>query len=112
MFSELFPIVLTSDMPRALGFYRDLLGGSISYQFPGPDGEPAYVALDIGSAQLGLADSPDAHTASSRPISLWVYTDDCDTAVEVLRLAGIRITAEPANQPWGDRSARPPSGWE
>ena len=35
MFTELFPIVATTDMSRALGFYRDLLGGLVNYEFPG-----------------------------------------------------------------------------
>jgi predicted dehydrogenase len=29
MFSDVFPILLTRDMPRAIGFYRDLLEGEI-----------------------------------------------------------------------------------
>jgi lactoylglutathione lyase len=44
MFQELFPILTTGDLPRALGFYRDLLGFQVTYQFP-PEGEPGYVAL-------------------------------------------------------------------
>lgn len=38
MFSESFPIVTTSDLGRALSFYRDLLDGKVTYEFPGPDG--------------------------------------------------------------------------
>jgi len=36
MFTELFPIVATTDLPRALGFYRALLGGVVGYEFAGP----------------------------------------------------------------------------
>lgn len=36
--SELFPIVTTRDLRTALGFYRDLLGGRVNFEFPGPDG--------------------------------------------------------------------------
>lgn len=39
MFNDAFPITSTPDMQRALGFYRDLLGGEVEYQFP-PEGEP------------------------------------------------------------------------
>jgi len=48
MFEEMFPILSTPDMARSLGFYRDLLGGSVTYQFP-PEGEPGYVGVDIGA---------------------------------------------------------------
>ena len=39
-------------------------------------------------------------------MSLWIYTDDCDAAVESLRQGGVTITTEPADQPWGERMAR------
>ncbi|MEA2189879.1 MAG: hypothetical protein QOK16_4890, partial [Solirubrobacteraceae bacterium] len=38
--------------------------------------------------------------------SLWVYADDCDAAVEHLRVAGVKIVEEPTDQPWGERVAR------
>ena len=37
---------------------------------------------------------------------MWVYADDCDAAVELLRAAGVRVIAEPEDQPWGERVAR------
>jgi lactoylglutathione lyase len=105
--TELFPIVSTRDMARALGFYRDLLGGNVNYEFPGPDGEPAYVGLDLGSSHLGVGLSTDVAAGPlPRPISLWVYTDDCDAVTERLRTAGVTITKEPTDQPWGERVAR------
>jgi lactoylglutathione lyase len=57
VFQELFPILATTDLPRALGFYRDLLGCHVSYRFP-PDGEPAYVGLELGPSQLGIGADP------------------------------------------------------
>jgi lactoylglutathione lyase len=106
MFSTLFPIIATGDLPRALGFYRDLLGGTVGYEFPGPDGQPAYVALDIGDAHLGIGHDPDLSDGPSARFSLWVYADDCDAGVERLRAAGVTIAEEPADQPWGERVAR------
>jgi lactoylglutathione lyase len=102
MFTSAFPIISTADLPRALGFYRDLLGGTVVYQFP-PTGDPGYVGLDLGSSHLGLGQDPAA-TDRSRA-SLWLYTENCDAAVEHLRAAGVRITEEPADQPWGERVA-------
>jgi lactoylglutathione lyase len=106
MFDEVFPILLTPDVERALGFYRDLLGGKVTYQFP-PGGEPGYVALDIGASHLGLGlnATVEAGGAGQR-FALWLYVDDCDAAVEHLRGAAVRVTEEPADQPWGERVAR------
>ena len=107
MITELFPIVSTIDMDRALAFYRDLLDGRVAYEFPGPDGTPAYVGLDIGTSHVGIGLSPIAVGDSQvRSISLWMYTADCDAAVERMRAAGVTVTEEPRDQPWGERVAR------
>jgi uncharacterized glyoxalase superfamily protein PhnB len=108
MFTSLFPILSTSDLERSLGFYRDLLGGVVSYQFPGPDGQPAYVGIDVGSSHLGIGRDPDAPAGPEgrQTFSLWVYADDCDAAVERLRAAGVEVMEEPTDQPWGERVAR------
>jgi lactoylglutathione lyase len=106
MFTTVFPILLTSDLGAALGFYRDLLGATVSYEFPGPDGESAYVALELGTAHLGLGRDPGADAGPSPRLRLWVYAEECDAAVERLREAGVTIVEEPADQPWGERVAR------
>ena len=106
MFTTIFPIITTPDLAAALAFYRDLLGATVSYEFPGPDGQPGYVGLELGTAQLGIGRDPAATIRQSERFSLWVYTDDCDAAVERLRTAGVEIVEEPIDQPWGERVAR------
>jgi lactoylglutathione lyase len=105
-FTSIFPIVTTRDLGAALGFYRDLLGATVTYEFPGPDGQPGYVALDLGGSHLGIGRDPRLAAGPSARFSLWAYTDDCDAAVERLRTAGITVVEEPADQPWGERVAR------
>ncbi len=106
MFTSLFPILATRDLGAALGFYRDLLGATVSYEFPGPDGAPAYVALELGASHLGIGHDPELTDGPSARFSLWAYVDDCDAETERLRAAGVTIVAEPADQPWGERVAR------
>jgi lactoylglutathione lyase len=106
VFQELFPILSTPDLPRAMRFYRDLLGCKVEYRFPA-DGEPVYVGLSLGSSRLGIgADPPgeSSHPAGGR-FTLWAYAADCDAAVERLREHGVPVLAEPADQPWGERMA-------
>ena len=78
MYTQLFPILTTPHLERALHFYRDLLGAAVTYSFPGPDGRPAYVGLELGASHLGLGQDPAAAGADRRAISLWVYATDCD----------------------------------
>jgi lactoylglutathione lyase len=102
-FREIYPILSTADLPRALHFYRDLLGCTLAYRFP-PDGDAAYVGLRLGHCDLGL--SMDAGAAPSTPsFALCVYADDCDKAVERLRAEGVAVVTGPADQPWGERMA-------
>lgn len=105
MFTQAFPIYRTPNLERALGFYRDLLDGEVTYQFP-PDGAPAFVSLTIGSSIVGIGeDAAAGDVPALGRVSLWVYVDDCDVAVERLRAAGVTITEEPTVQPWGETVA-------
>jgi lactoylglutathione lyase len=106
MFTSMFPILVTADLRAALGFYRDLLGATVTYEFPGPDGQPGYVGLELGSTHLGIGRDPEAAGEPNERFSLWVYADDCDAAIERLRAARVTIVSEPADQPWGERVAR------
>jgi lactoylglutathione lyase len=106
MFTELFPIVLTPDLPRALHFYRDALGGSVTHEYTGTDGTPAYVGIDIGTSHMGIGVDAEAGDAQRRPISVWIYADDCDAAVERLRASGVRVVESPQDESWGGRVAR------
>jgi lactoylglutathione lyase len=95
-----FPILTTRDLGGLLGFYRDLLGFKVTYEFPG------YAGLELGAAQLGIGHDPQLTDGPSARISLWLYVESCDASVERLRAAGVTIVAEPADQPWGERIAR------
>jgi lactoylglutathione lyase len=102
MITSLFPIITTPDLERALAFYRDLLGGTVVYAFP-PEGPPVFVSIDIGDSHLGFGHDPTVDTSTASRIALWLYTDDCDATVAAVRAAGGAVTADPADQPWGER---------
>ena len=104
MFTEAFPILSTSDVGRALAFYRDLLGATVTYQFP-PEGEPGYVALRIGGSHLGVTRQEQPGELVNDRITIWVYAEDCDAAVAMLGAAGVTVVQEPVDQPWGERMA-------
>jgi lactoylglutathione lyase len=106
MFTSLFPILATRDLAAALGFYRDLIGATVTYEFPGPDGKPVYAGLELGSSQLGIGLDPELTDPPTTRFHLWTYVDDCDAAIARLRAAGVPVVEEPADQPWGERIAR------
>ncbi|MEU4623459.1 glyoxalase superfamily protein [Actinoplanes sp. NPDC023801] len=104
MFDEMFPILTSPDLGRALRFYRDLLGGTVDYQFP-PEGEPVYVGLRLGRSHLGLGQQDEPSELTNDRVTLWIYTDDCDAGLEQLRAGGAEVLEEPVDQPWGERMA-------
>jgi uncharacterized glyoxalase superfamily protein PhnB len=106
MIDQLFPILSTTDVARSLGFWRDLMGGTVAFEWPGPERIPAYVGVDVGASHIGIGLAADGRVAPPGAISLWVYVDDCDSVVRHLRDAGVTVTAEPEDQPWGERVAR------
>jgi len=109
--SQLFPMLSCADLERSLALYRDLLGGVETYRFP-PEGEPGYIALDIGASHIGLGamSGPPIHGRPQRPatghrIELCVYVPDVDDVFARTRDAGFEAVAEPADMPWGERVA-------
>jgi catechol 2,3-dioxygenase-like lactoylglutathione lyase family enzyme len=54
---QLFPIIATVDLERSLRFYRDVLGGVVTYTFPGPDGETVYAGLTVGPSDMASVTS-------------------------------------------------------
>jgi lactoylglutathione lyase len=106
MIDQLFPILDVADVERSLRFWRDALGGVVAFEWPGPDGRPVYVGLDVGRSHLGIGGPTDGPAGEPRRISLWVYVADCDAVVDRLRGAQAPIVEEPADQPWGERIAR------
>lgn len=101
-----------SDLARSLAFYRDLLGGVESYRFP-DEGEPAFIALSIGaSSEIGLGGlaAEPLHGRQQRPasghrIELCVYVDEVDAVFAQARANGFEAVADPADMPWGGRTA-------
>ena len=105
-----FPIIYTSDLRRAVRFYRDALGFAETFRFPA-DGDPEFVSLRLdGSGGIALSGpGTSLHglpvTPGARGFELCVYTDDVDEAVGDLRSRGHEVLLEPTDQPWGERVA-------
>ncbi len=101
-----------ADLSRSLAFYGDLLGGVENYRFP-DEGDPAFIALTVGASSeigLGAIASLPLHGRQHRPalghrIELCVYVDDIDEVFSQAIAGGFETVAEPADMPWGERTA-------
>ena len=106
---ELFPILVSPDLPGLLRFWVEGLGARPTYRFP-EEGDPVFVGLDLAGQHLGLGLAPDREPHG--PVSLWLYVSDCDAALARLLDLGAELVAAAVDQPWGERTAtvRDPSG--
>jgi lactoylglutathione lyase len=105
-----FAVVYVRDIPKALGFYRDLLGYEQQSCFP-PEGEPVFVSLDRDGSELGLVHESSPQTLISKSIGdgprfeLFTYVDDVDASIVKMRDAGVPVLREAEDMPWGERLA-------
>jgi lactoylglutathione lyase len=96
-FHDAFPILHTPDLERAVAFYVERFGFEERYRIEG------FAALVLGPFSLGFAESSSVDPPGR--VALWLYADDVDAEVEALRVAGVEVTQEPADQEWGERMA-------
>jgi predicted enzyme related to lactoylglutathione lyase len=105
VFTSMFPILSSRDLPRLLQFYVGALDAEVVYQFP-PEGEAFFVSVDVAGTHLGLGyDEGAAGTEVGQRAALWFYTDSCDQAVARLESAGATVLSTPTDMPWGERVA-------
>jgi lactoylglutathione lyase len=112
MAARLVPMLSCADLDRSVRFYGELLGGVEAYRFPA-EGAPDFLTLAFGDAsEIGLGRLSDrpVHGIAQRPatghrIELCVYVDDVDATCAAARRSGIEVVSEPADSPWGERTA-------
>lgn len=103
------PYLIVDGAAKAIDFYVKVFGGTEVMRMPGPNGRIGHAELRIGRGHVMLADqNPEmgyrAPSPGGNSISLLVYADDCDAVIERARRAGAKVTREPADQFYGDRS--------
>lgn len=103
------PYLIVDGAAKAIEFYGKVFGASEVMRMPGPDGRIGHAEVRIGGGHVMLADENPAMgyrapSGGGNAVSLLVYSDDCDAVIERARMAGAKVTREPADQFYGDRS--------
>jgi PhnB protein len=101
-------------------FYTQAFGARELLCMKGPDGLVGHAEMQIGDSHIMMADeSPqmDAYGVKhygGSPISLMLYTEDCDAMYAKALTAGAKSLREPADQPYGIRMSgvRDPFGYK
>jgi catechol 2,3-dioxygenase-like lactoylglutathione lyase family enzyme len=96
-----------SDLERSRRFYGDHLGLPLVAEpekdhvlvfLAGPTSLVIHAHGDFKGSAVPGPEDPGA-------VLLFLSVDDVDAATEELRSAGVTVAAEPADQPWGERTA-------
>jgi PhnB protein len=108
-YQSVVPYLAVDDARKAIEFYKRAFGATEHVTMPGPDGMIAHCELRIGDSVVMLADPfPQFATKSPKEvggttISLFMYAEDVDEAIQTAADAGATITMPAADQFWGDR---------
>lgn len=108
-YRTLAPYLATDDAARAIDYYKQAFGAKERVRMEAPDGSIGHAELEIGDSVIMLSDpSPQSSTRPPSELggtsaSVFMYAEDVDAVVKQAVDAGATITAEVADQFWGDR---------
>jgi PhnB protein len=103
------PYLIFSGAAEAIAFYQKALGASEVMRMDGPGGKIHHAEINIGGSRVMLADEhPEIQALSPKtiggsPVSMHVYVEDVDAAVERAVKAGATLIRPVADQFYGDR---------
>ncbi len=88
--------IFVSDLERAIGFYRDVLGLVLNHADP----DHGYASFNAGTISLGLAVT-DQRELVGRHTGLGFMVDDIDATYDALSAQQVHFEMPPTRQPWG-----------
>ena len=103
------PYLILNRASAAIDFYKEAFGANELFRMPSPDGRIGHAEIQIGDSIIMLADEhPEVDAFSpghygGSPVSLLIYTADCDAMYKQALACGAESLREPADQPYGDR---------
>ena len=101
--STVQPMLVTRDLDRLTGFYRQLLGAQETERVPA-EGPTLFVGLRIGDSDLGLVSVDDAPDGPQRML-LSIDVPDVDALLPRVTELGGHVQGPPNDMPWGQRVA-------
>ena len=110
-YHTLTAVLAVEDAAAAIDFYKQAFGAKERMRMDAPGGKIAHAELEIGDSLIMLSDPfPQSNVkppneAGTSTMSLFMYSENVDAAVEQAVDAGATLTTEPEDMFWGDRFA-------
>lgn len=113
-FHTVTPHIVVNGAAKAIDFYKKAFGAEEICRMEMPDGSGAimHAEIKIGDSIVMIAeDFPEMCGGKSRtptalgatPVTLHVYSENCDKAIEKAAKAGATVTMPAQDMFWGDR---------
>ena len=105
------PVIVVSDVDKALDFYTKAFAATVKMTLPGPDGKTMHGELQIGDSVIMVSPEDPARGVKSPTTlggtngSLLIYVEDVDAAAQRATSAGATQAMPAADMFWGDRYA-------
>jgi len=103
------PYLILNAAGEAIAFYKSALGAEEVMRMEDPGGKVHHAEIKIGDSRIMLADEhPELQALSPKtvggsPVSIHLYVEDVDGAVERAVAAGAKLIRPVADQFYGDR---------
>jgi uncharacterized glyoxalase superfamily protein PhnB len=117
---ELFPYLRVKSAAQAIEFYKQAFGATEKFRLTEPSGRIGHAELTFGTAVVMLSDEyPEHDIRGPQPgagpaSSIHLHVDNCDAMMRRAVELGAKVTREPKDQFYGERSGvvRDPFGHE
>jgi len=106
---SLTPHIVCAGAADAIEFYKKAFGAVEMLRVPGAQGKLMHAAVRIGDSVMMMADefpewgSFGPTSLKGTPVTLHLYVDNVDAAVERAVAAGAKVTMPIEDMFWGDR---------
>jgi PhnB protein len=109
-FHSLTPYLIVEGAVKLIDFLKLAFGAEEKLRVPKPDGSVMHAEMRVAGSVIELADANAQFPP--RPTTLHLYVPDADAVYQRAIAVGATSTAEPVDQPYGDREAgiRDPGG--
>jgi PhnB protein len=103
------PYLILNTASEAISFYKKALGAAEVMRMDDPAGKIHHAEISIGGSRIMLADEhPEIQALSPKtiggsPVSIHLYVEDVDAAVERAVAAGAKLIRPVTDQFYGDR---------
>src|ERR1700685_506992 len=108
-YHNVHPYLMLKNCDEAIAFYAKAFGAKEKLRMANPDGRIGHAEIQIGDSIIMMADEApqieafSAEHCGGSPISLLIYSEDCDALYAQALAAGATSLRAPADQPYGDR---------